>query len=156
MIKCMKCNKEVNIIAGERAALWALLALPLLAYFAGWSLLLLAPYSFYIYKTRHSSRYICEECRKQSCPTCGNNESDDEYCKNCKSLVCPFCGSAQHYSTSVSWPVAILLLIFLPVVLMVGLFSTWLLIDAYLIYLLVSAPHCAGCGETVYISRFGM
>ena len=156
MMKCIKCQKEVKVVAGERAALWMLLALPLLAYFAGWSLLLLAPFSFYIYKTRHSSRYVCDECKKQLCPTCGTTEKGDEYCKNCKILICPFCGNAQPYSTSVSWPAAILLLLLLPGVLIVGLLSTWLLIDIYLIYLLISAPRCTGCGESIYIARYGM
>jgi len=151
-MKCIKCNK-VDEVKGERAAMWALLALVLLAYFFSWSALLLVPFIFYIYKTRHSSRYVCHECMTQPCPSCGSNEKGDEYCK---SLVCPFCGNTQHYSTSVSWPVAILLLILLPLVLMVGLFLIWLLIDLYLISLLISAPKCTGCGKIIYVGRFGM
>ncbi len=155
-MKCIKCNKEVKVVAGERTALWLLLALPLLVYLAGWSLLLLVPFSLYIYRTKHSSRYVCGECKKQPCPTCEKNEKGDGYCKSCKTLLCPFCGNAQPFSTSVLWPVAILLMLIFPVFLIVGIFSIWLLMNAYLMYVLMSAPRCEKCGETIYIERFGM
>ncbi|AID57977.1 hypothetical protein Geob_3858 [Geotalea daltonii FRC-32] len=66
-------------------------------------------------------------------------------------MICPFCSHTQPYSTSISWPVTILLLLLFPLVLLVGLVSIWLLLDIYLVYVLISAPRCEGCGEKIYI-----
>jgi hypothetical protein len=156
MITCIKCNKQVKYLKGETAAYILFLSTIPLAYLFGWSMLTMPFLGIYLYIVRNSKRYICQDCISKTCPTCQNELSDGKVCNKCKQVVCPFCSAHQKYDTSVSWPAAIIGLLIMPVIMIAGMLFIWLLPMGYLIYVTLTSPRCHSCGETIYISDFGI
>lgn len=156
MITCVKCNKQVKYLKGETAAYILFLSTIPLIYLFGWSMLTMPLLGIYLYVVRNSKKFICLDCLEKTCPTCHDELSGGKVCKKCKQVICPYCSAHQKYDTSVSWTAAILGLLIMPVVMIAGMLFVWLLPMGYLIYVVMTSPRCSSCGETIYITDFGI
>ncbi len=80
------------------------------------------------------------------CPRCKQNLNESNHCKECNISICPECGSVSPYDKKVSMPVAILLVLLSPIVL-VGYLLLPMEFQMIVGYRLFKKPTCENCGS---------
>jgi hypothetical protein len=156
---CQKCGKDKKGRNGKKSALVLFaLAIPI-TWFLGIELgIFMVGLAAYLLIAHNPSKFICEDCTVKSCPECSQKLETRNLCKKCGVATCSYCGHHQTHKTSVSWPLAILGVVLLPIVigaLMGGLMiAPWVLVVFILFYLYYSSPKCIECNERIMTTYF--
>lgn len=154
MPNCQKCKQDKKGRNGRKSALVLfVLAIPF-TWLLGIELgIFMIGFAVYSLVAHNPNKFICEDCSVKTCPECQQRLEAKNLCKKCNVVTCSFCGHHQRHDTSVSWPMAILGVILLPLVIvafMGGLMvAPWVLVVLVLFYFFYSSPKCTQCNERI-------
>lgn len=156
---CQKCEKDKMGRNGRNSALVLFILSVPVTWLLGVELgIFMVGLGVYSLIAHNPNKFICEDCSVKSCPECQQKLETKNLCKKCKVVICSFCGHHQKHETSVSWPIAILGVVSLPLVIIAFLgglmIAPWVLIVFILFYLFYSSPKCKECNERIMTTYF--